>query len=180
MGFTMVIWVLVLVRVLQGLSTASAAPATLSFLSAQTATSKSCAPGHGFYEAATVVGLALGGWLAGQLYGRFGALSFTIVAVAYVLALLPFLFVGDRAWVPRSGCRTATCCRACEPSHHALRPSLVAANAVLGAWFSVGPYLATACPTGRSLMRGYSRATSRLPIWSLASCSPSARSPGAS
>src|SRR5207244_4190200 len=40
MGFTSLIWVLVIVRIMQGLSTASAAPATLSFLSAQTATSE--------------------------------------------------------------------------------------------------------------------------------------------
>ena len=38
MGLTMLIPVLVLVRCLQGLSTATAAPATLGFLSAQTAT----------------------------------------------------------------------------------------------------------------------------------------------
>jgi len=150
MGFTMVIWVLVLVRVLQGLSTARRRGHTQLPVSANRDVGKLRGRVMGFYEAATVVGLALGGWLAGQLYGRFGALSFTIVAVAYVLALLPFLFV---AIVP--GCEGQVVARQpavahVEPSHHALRPSLAGANAVLGAWFSVARTWPRACPTGRS------------------------------
>ena len=55
----------------------------------------------GFYEAATVVGLAVGAALGGRLHDQFGSLSFTIVAVLYVLALVPFLLVRDRGLVPR-------------------------------------------------------------------------------
>src|SRR5215471_12848902 len=102
MGWTMVIPVLVIIRILQGLSTATAAPATLGFLSSQTATSERFRGRvMGFYEAATVVGLALGAALGGKLHDQFGSLAFTIVAGLYVLALIPFLFVRDRAWVPR-------------------------------------------------------------------------------
>ena len=38
---------------------------------------------------------------AGKLHDQFGALSFTIVAGIYLAALIPFLFVRDRAWLPR-------------------------------------------------------------------------------
>src|SRR5205823_4551815 len=158
-GFTMAIPILVMVRVLQGLSTATAAPATLGFLSAQTARSETFRGRvMGFYEAATVVGLAMGAAIGGKLHDQFGALSFTIVAGIYLVALVPFLFVRDRAWVPR------------VQSHHRnllqrmmnrrlmrFAPAWVAANAVLGAWFSVGPFLAAGAPNERQfLMRGFS------------------------
>src|SRR5579864_6166073 len=102
MGLTMAIPVLVLVRIMQGLSTATAAPATLGYLSSQTATSERFRGRvMGFYEAATVVGLALGAALGGKLHDQFGTFSFTIVAGLYVLALIPFVFVRDRTWLPR-------------------------------------------------------------------------------
>ena len=102
MGLTMLIPVLVLVRILQGLSTATSAPATLGFLSAQTATSEKLRGRvMGFYEAATVVGLAIGAALAGKLHDEFGPVAFTIVALLYVVAFVPFVFLSDRAWVPR-------------------------------------------------------------------------------
>src|SRR5947209_10099911 len=103
MGLTMLIPVLVIVRVLQGLSTATAAPATLGFLSSQTVTSERFRGRvMGFYEAATVVGLALGAAVGGKLHDQFGGIAFTVVAGLYVLALIPFVFVRDRAWVPRA------------------------------------------------------------------------------
>ncbi|MGI9144958.1 MAG: MFS transporter [Chloroflexota bacterium] len=159
MGLTMLIPVLVIVRILQGLSTASAAPATLGFLSAQTATSdKLRGRVMGFYEAVTVVGLALGGWVAGQLHDRFGASSFTIVALVYVLALVPFLFVRDRAWAPRVRfARGGLLTRMFNRRIMRFAPAWLAANAVLGAWFSVGPFLAAGAPNrAQFLMRGFS------------------------
>jgi MFS family permease len=159
MGLSMLIPVLVAVRILQGLSTAAAAPATLGFLSAQTATSEKLRSRvMGFYEAATVVGLALGGYVAGQLYDRFGAFSFTIVALVYVVALVPFLFVRDRAWVPRvKRAQGNLLSRMLNRRIMRFAPAWLAANAVLGAWFSVGPFLATGAPNrAQFLMRGYS------------------------
>jgi MFS family permease len=159
LGLTMLIPVLVLVRVMQGLSTGAAAPSTLSFLSAQTVTSEKLRGRvMGFYEAATVVGLALGGWVAGQLHDRFGALSFTIVAVMYLVALVPLLFVRDRAWVPRVK-RASGNVLARMLNRRIMRfaPAWLAANAVLGAWFSVGPFLAAGAPDrAQFLMRGFS------------------------
>ena len=115
MGLTMLIPVLVLVRILQGLSTASAAPATLGFLSAQTATSdKLRGRVMGFYEAATVVGLAGGGWVAGQLHDRFGAVRVhhrggRSTCWHCCRSCLCVTAPG----CPGSSCHTAACCREC-------------------------------------------------------------------
>jgi MFS family permease len=158
MGLTMVIPILVLVRILQGLSTATAAPSTLGFLSAQTATSERLRGRvMGFYEAATVVGLALGAAVGGKLHDQFGGISFTIVAGMYVLALIPFIFVRDRAWLPRTTPRhTSLLSRMLNRRLMRFAPAWLAANAVLGAWFSVGPFLAAGAPNhAQFLMRGF-------------------------
>ena len=159
MGWTMLIPVLVLVRILQGLSTATAAPATLGFLSAQTATSEKLrGRAMGLYEAATVVGLALGAAVGGKLHDQFGALAFTMVALMYVLALLPFIFLRDRAWVPRvKTSHSNLVARMMNRRIMRFAPAWLAANAVLGAWFSVGPFLAAGAPNrAQFLMRGFS------------------------
>src|SRR5579864_798033 len=159
MGFTMIIPILVIVRILQGLSTATAAPATLGFLSAQTATSERFRGRvMGFYEAATVVGLALGAAVGGKLHDQFGELAFTIVACMYVLALLPFLFVKDRAWLPHVRLSHGNLIsRMLNRRLMRFAPAWLAANAVLGAWFSVGPFLAAGAPNNNQfLMRGFS------------------------
>jgi MFS family permease len=159
MGLTMLIPVLVLVRVLQGLSTATAAPATLGFLSAQTATSvKLRGRVMGFYEAATVVGLALGAAVGGKLHDQFGPFAFTVVALLYVLALVPFLFLRDRAWVPQVKISHGNLLsRMLNRRIMRFAPAWLAANAVLGAWFSVAPFLASGAPNrGQFLMRGFS------------------------
>jgi MFS family permease len=157
MGFASLIPILVLVRMMQGFSTATAAPATLGFLSAQTATSERLRGRvMGMYEAATVVGLAGGAFVGGRLYAVFGGGAFTVVALMYVLALLPFLWLRDA----RS---------AAPPAHRHGRlegmfnrrimrfaPAWLAANAVLGAWFSAGPFLAAGAPdASQFLMRGF-------------------------
>lgn len=160
LGITAIIPVFVLVRVLEGLSTASSAPATLGYISAQTAGSdKLRARVMGFYEAATVVGLASGAALGGRLYENFGNLAFSLVALVYLLALL--LFMG----VKRHG-RLAP---ASDPQHRGLlqrllnrrimrfAPAWLAANAVLGAWLNQGPYLAAGAPDpAQFLMQGRS------------------------
>lgn len=158
MGFTMLIPILVLVRILQGLSTATSAPATLGFLSSQTVTSERFRGRvMGFYEAATVVGLALGAAVGGKLHDQFGGVAFTIVAALYVLALLPFLFVRDRAWLPRvRRSHGNVISRMFNRRIMRFAPAWLAANAVLGAWFSVGPFLAAGAPNPRQfLMRGF-------------------------
>jgi MFS family permease len=159
LGFTAIIPVLALVRILEGLSTASSAPSTLGFISAETATSvRLRGRVMGFYEAATVVGLASGAAIAGQLYDRFGTASFTMIAGIYLAALLLFLPVRDRARHVASA--------AGHPGFGTLRrvlnrrilrfaPAWLAANAVLGGWLNVGPFLAAGAPDpGQFLMQG--------------------------
>lgn len=159
-GFTSLIPVLVLVRVLQGLSTATAAPATLGFLSAQTASSERLrARVMGFYEAATVVGLALGAYIGGHLYDSFGPISFTIVALVYVLGALPFLLVRDPVAAPRAQRPSLGTVIGRMLNRRIMRfaPAWLAANAVLGAWFTVAPFLASGTPNRHQfLMRGFS------------------------
>ena len=157
LGITSIVPIFVLVRVLEGLSTASSAPATLGYISAQTTTSQRLRGRvMGFYEAATVVGLASGAAVGGRLYERFGGMTFSLVAVIYVLALLLFMGVrGHKRLDP-------------QPPRHAhglvfrllnrrilrFAPAWLAANAVLGAWLNQGPFLAASAPDpGQFLMQ---------------------------
>jgi MFS family permease len=159
LGFSSLIPVLVVVRVLEGLSTASSAPSTLGFLSAQTAGSEKLRGRvMGFYEAATVVGLASGAAVGGQLYSRFGTFAFTLVALIYVLALLLFLPVRDdpalKADVAHVHSRRGLLSRMLNPRIMRFAPAWLAANAVLGAWFSVGPFLASGTPNPEQFFMG--------------------------
>jgi MFS family permease len=150
LGITAVIPVFVLVRILEGLSTASSAPSTLGYISAQTAGSDRLrARVMGFYEAATVVGLASGAALGGRLYDHFGGIAFSLVALVYVLALL--LFFGVKRHGPLAPPRSASDHRGLLPrllNRRIMRfaPAWLSANAVLGAWLNQGPYLAAAAP----------------------------------
>ncbi len=158
LGFSSIVPVLIVVRVLEGFSTASSAPSTLGYLSSQTVGSDRLRGRvMGFYEAATVVGLASGAALGGRLYEQFHGLAFTIIAAVYGASLVLFAFVRDHG---RD--RIAT-------THHTglvrrllnrrimrFAPAWLAANAVLGAWFSVGPFLAAGTPNAEQfLMGGY-------------------------
>jgi MFS family permease len=157
LGLTAAIPVFIMVRVLEGFSTASSAPATLSYLSAQTAGSERLRGRvMGFYEAATVVGLAAGAALGGRIYESFGQTAFSLIALVYLLALVLFLFV------KRHG-RLAPPLKHNAPNvlHRVLNrrilrfaPAWLAANAVLGAWLNTGPYLAASAPDpGQFLMQ---------------------------
>jgi len=156
LGITAILPVFVLVRILEGLSTASSAPATLGYISAQTSTS---APLRGrvmgFYEAATVVGLASGAALGGRLYEHYGGLAFTLVALVYVLSLVLFMFVRrhGRLAEPSTGHRGLVR-RLLNRRIMRFAPAWLAANAVLGAWLNAGPYLAAGAPDpGQFLMQ---------------------------
>jgi MFS family permease len=157
LGITSILPIFVLVRVLEGFSTASSAPATLGYISAQTATSQRLRGRvMGFYEAATVVGLAGGAALGGQLYDRFGQLSFSLIAMVYVASMLLFMMVRRHGpLAPRVTHELPALIRRLA-NRRIMRfaPAWLAANAVLGAWLNTGPYLAsgTADP-GQFLMQ---------------------------
>src|SRR5215467_3172808 len=148
LGITAIIPIFILGRILEGLSTASSAPATLGYISAQTATSQRLRGRvMGFYEAATVVGLASGAAFGGRIYEQYGGLAFTIVAAVYLVALLLFLPVrrhGRLARVPAHG--PGLLDRLLNRRIMRFAPAWLAANAVLGAWLNAGPYLAAGAP----------------------------------
>jgi MFS family permease len=156
LGITAIVPVFVLVRVLEGLSTASSAPATLGYISAQTASSERLRSRiMGFYEAATVVGLAAGAAVGGRLYDAFGGLAFTLVAIVYVVSLVLFLPVrSHRRLDMRSSGHTGLLQRLLNRRIMRFAPAWLAANAVLGAWLNAGPYLAASAPDpGQFLMQ---------------------------
>jgi MFS family permease len=157
LGITAIIPVFILVRILEGLSTASSAPATLGYISAQTATSPRLRGRvMGFYEAATVVGLASGAAVGGRLYDQFGGVAFTLVAIVYLISLLLFMAVrrhGRLAPSPDADHR-GFFQRLFNRRIMRFAPAWLAANAVLGAWLNAGPYLASTAPDpGQFLMQ---------------------------
>lgn len=157
LGITAILPVFVLVRVLEGFSTASSAPATLGYISAQTARSERFRSRvMGFYEAATVVGLAAGAALGGRAYERLGRGAFEVVAGVYVVSLLLFLMVrrhGPLAPPPPAN-RPPLVKRLLNRRIMRFAPAWLAANAVLGAWLNTGPYLAASAPApGQFLMQ---------------------------
>jgi MFS family permease len=155
LGFSFAIPVLVLVRVLEGFSTASSAPATLGYISAQTAGSDRLRGRiMGFYEAATVVGLAAGAAVGGFLYQVFGTLAFTLVALVYGLSFLLFMFVRRHGRLARTTSHRGIVRRVLNRRILRFAPAWLAANAVLGAWLNAGPYLAASAPEpGQFLMQ---------------------------
>lgn len=163
LGFTSILPVVVVVRLLEGLSTASSAPSTLGFLSARTGHSERLRSRvMGLYQAATVVGLASGAVVGGQLYQRFGTLAFTFVAWIYVLALLLFLPVRDAGTAAgvvhglggHSHSPRAILVQLLNPRIMRFAPAWLAANAVIGSWISFGPFLASGRPSPRQFFMG--------------------------
>ena len=72
-AMTTLVWILIITRLLEGLSTASNAPATLGYISAATSGSSSLRGRVvGFFELATVGGMAAGLWLGGVLWESWG------------------------------------------------------------------------------------------------------------
>jgi MFS family permease len=160
LGITAIVPVFIAVRVLEGLSTASSAPATLGYISPQTAGSDRLrARVMGFYEAATVVGLASGAALGGRLYEHFGQVTFSLIALVYVAALVLFLFVRRHGLLapPASHAVPSLVRRLLNRRIMRFAPAWLAANAVLGAWLNTGPYLAASAPDpGQFLMQQHS------------------------
>jgi len=143
-------------RFLQGLSTASSVPPTLSYLSAQTGYSETLRGRvMSLFEVVTIVGIAAGFASGGILWDRMGHAAFVPVVFVYAASLLMFLLVRDRheAKAPgavdeqgESALQTAAGKLGASVSERfrilrsgsALRlvPAWIAVNAVVGLWFS--------------------------------------------
>jgi MFS family permease len=157
---TTVVWLLVLTRLLEGLSTATNAPATLGYISAATSHSASLRGRVvGFFEVATVGGMALGLWLGGVLWHSWGApavlgpLRFTSPAFAldggvYIASFALLLWglrdikpsLAERSRAPVAGHVIGTWRRywtiATSRRVWAFAPAWLAINAVLGVWLN--------------------------------------------
>lgn len=157
LGFSAAIPVLALVRILEGLSTAASAPATLGYISAQTADSERLRGRvMGLYEAATVVGLASGAFIATRLYERFETFSFTLIALIYAVSLGSFAFVRDVRDSATGAARHGANVFARMFNRRIMRfaPAWLSANAVLGVWLNVAPFLAAGAPNPDQVLMG--------------------------
>jgi MFS family permease len=157
-ALTTVIWLLVVTRILEGLSTASNAPATLGYLADATAHSpKLRARAVGYYEIATIGGIALGFSVGGWLWRNFGSPkilagipftspAFALNAILYLASMVVLLYgVRNIRERPDSG-QGKTHIRETlknywrifsSPRVTGFAPAWIAINAVLGIWINL-------------------------------------------
>ncbi len=154
-AMTTLVWLLLVTRILEGVSTAANAPATLGYIAETTSHSpKLRARVVGLFEVATIGGIALGFSLGGWLWRSYGAAAvfagipltspaFALNALIY-LASLVILWFGLSEFREAKRAPTAT-------SHHSLKhywrlltnksvqsfaPAWIAINAVLGVFIN--------------------------------------------
>ena len=158
-SLTTAFWLLIFTRLLEGLSTASNAPATLGYLAEATSDSQKFRTRMtGFFEIATIGGIAMGFSLGGWLWREFGTAAkvagialtspaFAMNASIYLISFL-ILWIGIRELKKRS---TGTGVPAISPHETMKRywqilssprvsgfaPAWIAINAVLGIWFNL-------------------------------------------
>ena len=128
-----------LARVLQGLSTASSVPSTLSYLSSESGSSeKRRGRVMGVFEIATIVGIAAGFAAGGILWDVLGHDAFLAVIGIYGASLLLLSLVRDRNGnVPRARVATHSRFEVLRSGRAlSLVPAWIAVNAIVGLWFS--------------------------------------------
>jgi MFS family permease len=159
------IWLLVFTRLLEGLSTASNAPATLGYIAEATSHSaKLRTRVSGLFEVASIGGVAVGFALGGWLWHNFGTAAvivgipftspaFAVDALIYLLSFV-ILWIGIsevREKKPKSSATPispiATIKRywklARSPLIAGFAPAWVAINAVLGIWINLSASILT-------------------------------------
>ena len=156
-AMTTLVWLLIVTRLLEGVSTAANAPATLGFIAESTAHSQKLrARVVGFFEAATIGGIAIGFSLGGWLWRHFGhpafvlgipltSPAFALNAVIYVASLV-ILWLGIHEIKERP--RPTHVTSASETWKHywhivtsprvaSFAPAWIAINAVLGVFINL-------------------------------------------
>jgi MFS family permease len=151
--------VIAFTRLLEGLSTASAIPATLGYLSAITSKNESLRGRvMGIFEVATIGGTLGGVLIGGRLWDTFGRSAFTFDSGIYLISLAVFFFgitqtrnlikrgginfrdgIGDELKAARTALvETWNSLRESLSSPTILRfaPAWLAVNMILGAWFN--------------------------------------------
>ncbi len=157
-AMTTLVWLLIFTRLLEGLSTASNAPATLGYIAEATAHSPRLRSRVvGFFEVATIGGMAAGFALGGWMWRHFGTAgtiggvpltspAFALNAVIYVASLL-ILWLGmhEVSERRRSAGRTPSAGEVwshywkivSSPRVASFAPAWIAINAVLGVWINL-------------------------------------------
>jgi MFS family permease len=156
---TTAFWMLIFTRLLEGLSTASNAPATLGYLAEATSHSQKLRTSvAGFFEIATIGGIAIGFSLGGWLWREFGTAAkvagipltspaFAINALVYLFSLL-ILWIGVREIKGRNPAASLPAISPQEtlkryweilssPRVSGFAPAWIAINAVLGIWINL-------------------------------------------
>ncbi|HEX2864969.1 MAG TPA: MFS transporter [Deinococcales bacterium] len=128
--------VLMLVRVLEGVSAAGAIPATLGYLSDLTEGSPARGRIMGLFEIVTLVGLAGGVILGPLLWSGLGSLTYPVLAVFYVAGALVFGLLLPPIGLTSRERRSWKDYRRILSSPRLVRfaPGWVAVNAILGVW----------------------------------------------
>lgn len=155
---TTAIWLLIVTRLLEGLSTAANAPATLGYIAEATSHSaKLRSRVVGFFEVATVGGMGIGLSLGGWLWYNFGHASvffgipltspaFALNAVIYLASLLILWFGMSEAREKRKAIPTTPSARETwshywqilsSPRVAGFAPAWIAINAVLGVFINL-------------------------------------------
>ena len=158
-GLTTVLLILLVTRLLEGLSTASSAPAILGLLSSETDESEvKRGRSMAFFEVATIIGIAGGAAAGGYIWGWFGAAGFFLVAAIYALSLAIFWFIRER---PATLSRAHVGARRfveliTTPRVLRFAPAWLAVNAIVGIWFSHGVFQLAKHPDPAQFLSGLS------------------------
>ena len=157
-AMTTIVWFLLFTRLLEGISTAANAPATLGYIAESTSHSpKLRARVVGLFEVATIGGMALGFTLGGWLWRHFGSPAvvggipltspaFALNAIIYLVSLV-ILWFGlsefkeiKRAPMPKQSVREIWGNYwkiFSSPKVASFAPAWIAINAVLGVWINL-------------------------------------------
>jgi len=156
-AMTTLVWALVFTRLLEGISTAANAPASLGYIAEATSNSaKLRTRVVGFFEIATIGGIALGFSLGGWLWRHFGTptifLGIPLTSPAFALNALVYLASLAILWfglsevreVKRDPSRATTARETwsnylkifANPRVQSFAPAWIAINAVLGVWIN--------------------------------------------
>lgn len=157
-AMTTIVWLLLFTRLLEGVSTAANAPATLGYIAETTSHSaKLRSRVVGFFEIATIGGMALGFALGGWLWRHYGhpavvfgitltSPAFALNAVIYVISLL-ILWFGMHEYREAKHIATHSATVRDElkrywqifthPRVQRFAPAWIAINAVLGVWINL-------------------------------------------
>ncbi len=156
-AMTTVIWLLFFTRLLEGLSTAANAPASLGYIAEATSHSKQLrARVVGFFEIATIGGMAVGFSLGGWLWHHFGtpavvlgipltSPAFALNAIIYAVSLV-ILWYGMHEIAETKSAKPATSSHGTwsyywkvisSPRVASFAPAWIAVNAVLGVFINL-------------------------------------------